>query len=223
MCIRDRTKSTQIKYITGSTTGLDVGYDAGLFNGTSSSLNVYSHLVSDSVGVDFALQCLPTGNYQNMVVPIGVKATAGAQITFSSETLNLPGDITVYIEDKENGSFTRLDQTNTSYQITLQNDMNTVGRFYLHTASGVLSTDELASYNISIYSTDQRMIHIVGLENTKASLELYNLIGKQVLKESFTSQATTKEIVIPESIPSGIYIVQLITEQGKLNKKIVIN
>jgi len=75
-------KSTEIKYIEGTTIGLDVGYDAGLFNGTSSSFSVFTHLVSNDNTTDFSLQCLPLDNYENMIVPIGIKATNTTTLTF---------------------------------------------------------------------------------------------------------------------------------------------
>jgi hypothetical protein len=50
--------------------GLDVGYDAGIFK-ADSEFSVYTKLVEDN-GVEFQLQYLPTNQYNNLVIPIGI-------------------------------------------------------------------------------------------------------------------------------------------------------
>ena len=35
-----------------------------------------------------------------MVIPVGIKAAAGKEITFSAEAMNIPDGINVYLEDK---------------------------------------------------------------------------------------------------------------------------
>ncbi len=218
------TVSTEIKYIEGTTTGLDVGYDAGLFNGTTNSFGVYSHLVSDSNGIDYTLQCLPPQNYEEMIIPIGLTASSGDQIEISSEALNLPSGLNIYIEDRVEGTFTRIDQDNTSYTIVLNSDISGIGRFYLHTNSQALSTEDVTLESVSIYLLDQNTIRIAGLQtDDKASFELYNILGKQLIEESFTTSTGVKDIPLRRSISEGVYIVKLATEKGKLNKKIMLN
>ena len=72
-------KSTEIKYITGTTTGLDPGYDAGMFSVNSNSFSVYTHLVANSKGIDFSLQALPPDNFENMIIPIGYNSLEGKE------------------------------------------------------------------------------------------------------------------------------------------------
>ena len=66
---------TDIAYNEKMTLGLDPSYDAGLLRG-SNKLSVYSHLVNDN-GLDFAIQCLPENQLENMVVPIGIDRSQG--------------------------------------------------------------------------------------------------------------------------------------------------
>ena len=47
-----------------------------------------------------------------MIIPIGVNAAKGLEINFTAEILNLPPDLKVYLEDKENNTYTRLGGTN---------------------------------------------------------------------------------------------------------------
>jgi len=47
------------------------------------------------------------------------------------------------------------------------------------------------------------------------------MLGKEVLQQNFSSNGVS-DIAIPK-LARGIYIVQLNTEKGKLNKKIIID
>ena len=89
LSISDNTKTvtTDIKYFDTATQGLDPGYDIGNFNGAS--LDVFTHLLENSNGTNFTIQSLPTNNYENMVVPVGLKANQGKEITFTAASIKL--------------------------------------------------------------------------------------------------------------------------------------
>ena len=213
-------KYAEIYYINGTTTGFDNGYDGEMFGGVSNPFAVYTHLVTDSQGKDYQIQSLPDSGYENMVVPVGVNAASGKEITFSTETMNLPSGIKVYLEDKNDNSFTRLDEANSEYKITLDSDLNGIGRFYLHTTSSVLNTPSFDISSVSIYKTSKTNLRITGLQSGNASVNLFNILGKRVYSNSFTAKSVN-DINLPE-LNTGIYIVQLVTEQGKISKKIII-
>lgn len=210
---------TEVEYKSNATTALDRGLDAGTFTGVSSNFSVFSHLVSDSEGVNFMKQSLPNSDYEDMVIPIGLKASAG-EITFSSEALNLPAGIKVYLEDRENNTFTHLDGANSNLKITLSEALNGTGRFYLHTRSSALSTNDVSLENVSIYKKDISTLRVTGLSQGKSNIKLFNILGRQVLNVAFESNGV-KEISLP-SLAAGVYLVQLETENGKLNKKIIL-
>ena len=86
--------------------------------------------------------------------------------------------------------------------------------------SSALNIENVDLDNVSIYKTDNSNLRIVGLSEGKSSIKLYNIIGKQVLNSSFTTNGV-QNITLP-SLAKGIYIVQLETETGKLNKKITL-
>jgi hypothetical protein len=214
------TKSTQINYLADKTTGLNPGADIGMFDGVDSDVRIYTHLISENKGIAFKRQALPDNDYENLIVPIGVKADAGKEITFSANILNLPSEINVYIEDKANNTFTRLDETNSNYKVTLSESLNGVGRFYLHTSSKSLSVDNLDFNTISIYKSDKSTLRITGLSQEKLNVKIFNILGKQVINTSFESNGV-KEISLSK-LASGVYIVQLATETSSLNKKIIL-
>jgi hypothetical protein len=93
--------TTRLKYFSNTTTGLDKGYDAGTYTDTTPSFSIDTHLVSGSTGVNFTLQCLPTSNYEESVVPISIRSVANATLTFSTVAINLPLGIHVFLEDRE--------------------------------------------------------------------------------------------------------------------------
>ncbi len=173
--------------------------------------------MKDYEDVDFTVQSLPKDNYENLVIPVGLKASSGDQITFSAEVLNLPTDIEVYLEDREQNSFEKLSADNGMYKVTLSQNINGTGRFYIHTVANIPTTE---LEGINIFTTAQRNLRITGVKNEQGTVTLYNILGVQIFNDNFTGRGSD-DFSLPNLKP-GIYIVNLQTEKGKLNKKIVI-
>ena len=216
-------KFTKIRYEENATKGLDPGYDAGTFTGQSTSFSVYSHLVSNSNGIDFMLQSLPKDDYENTVIPLGLSAVSGKEVTFSINHQHLPTGMMVFLEDKEMKAITRLDESNSNYKITLDADSSGVGRFYLHTSTTdlrkTLNVDEINLDLVTIYLSSDRNLRITGLKSDKATITVYNIIGKRVYHDRLNS-STSIDVTLSNSIKQGIYIVKIETEKGIINKKI---
>jgi hypothetical protein len=217
----DASRYLKVYYIDGTTTGFDNGYDGKLFGGVPQPFALYTHLVSDSEGENFQIQSLPNSDYENMVIPVGITAEADKEITFTAEALNLPSELKVFLEDRQTNSYTRLDEANANYKVTLTEALNGIGRFYLHTAAkSTLNIDAISIESISVYKTTNTNLRVVGVSQGKATVKLFNILGKQVLNTTFTSNGV-QDISLP-NLATGIYIVQLETEAGKLNKKITL-
>jgi hypothetical protein len=215
------TKSTEINYLTDKTTGLDPRFDIGTFTGQASSLNIYTHLVGNSAGVDFTRQALPNSDYENMIIPIGVSAAIGKEITFTANDLNLPTDIKIFLEDRETNTFRRLDEANSNYKMTTTEALNGIGRFYLHASRNSLTTKEVALENVSVYKIDASTLRISGLQNgSKTNVTLFNLLGKQIVNTSLQSNGVL-DVSLPELV-TGVYIVKIQTAEGTLSKKIIL-
>ena len=213
-------REAKIYFIDNMTSGFDVGYEGELFNGVSNPLAIYTHLVADSEGQNYQVQSLPTNNYENMIVPVGVNATSGSAITIDASTNNLPEGVNIYLEDKQDNSFTLLN-ADTNFNSTLENDLSGIGRFYLHTTSESLSTAALGiDSNISIYKSSSDNIRIVGVQNGTANVQMYNMLGKEVLKTSFEGNGVNDIKLI--NISTGVYILKIALENGTINKKIII-
>lgn len=213
-------RTAEIYYIAETSTGFDTGYDGKLFGGVSNSFAIYSQLISDNNGNNYAIQSLPNFDYENMIIPIGVNAAKGLEINFTAEILNLPPDLKVYLEDKENNTYTRLDGDN-NHKISLTKDLSGIGRFYLHTSKkSILNVQDLALENVSIFQANRATLTIVGLYHGKINIKLYNLLGQQVLNNSFEGNGLNN--IRLSNINSGIYLVHLTTQTDAINKKISI-
>ena len=222
LTISDQTDAREAKvyYIENMTTGFDVGYEGELFNGVSNPLAIYTHLVADSEGKDYQVQSLPPNNYENMIIPVGINAEAGTSISIDAATNNFPSGINIYLEDKQDNSFTLL-EADANFSFTPENSLSGIGRFYLHTTSGVLSADDFdTNNNISIYTSSNDNLRIAGVQNGTATVQLYNILGKEVLKTSFEGNGVNN--INLNTIPMGIYIVKIATKNGTLNRKIII-
>jgi hypothetical protein len=223
LMINDGTNNrfAKVYYLDNATTGFDNGYDGETFGGVANTVDIFTHLVANSQGKNYQIQSLPNSDFETMVIPVGIKAAAGKEITFTAEAMNLQEGLKVFLEDKLTNTMTRLDEANATYKVTLTEALNGIGRFYVHTkASGVLSTTDVTLQNVSVYTTDKTILRVVGLSQGKASVKLYNMLGKQVFATSFNSVGV-KDMNLP-TLAKGIYVVQLETESGKLNKKITL-
>jgi hypothetical protein len=222
LTLSDQTDARIVKiyYIENMTTGFDVGYEGELFNGVSNPLAIYTHLIADSQGKNYQVQSLPPNNFENMIIPVGVNANAGTSITIDASTNNFPEGMNIYLEDKQDNSFTLL-EADANFSTTLENSLSGIGRFYLHTTSTSLSVNDLTtSNNLSIYNTNRENLRIAGVQNGTATIQLYNILGKEVLRTSFEGKGVN-DITLP-NLANGVYIIKLAIENGIINKKIII-
>jgi hypothetical protein len=214
------TRNADIYYIEGTTTGWDNGYDSSIFGGVANEFAIYTHTVANGNGRNLGIQSLPPNNFENMIIPIGINAEAGTAITIDAASNNFPSGINIYLEDKQDNSFTLL-EADANFSFTPENNLSGIGRFYLHTTSSVLSADNFTTNNnISIYTSSKDNLRIVGVQNGTATVQLYNILGKEMLKTSFKGNGVND--INLNTIPMGIYIVKLATENGVLNRKIII-
>lgn len=215
------TKKTRLRYLDeNASLGFDRGYDAGSYRDGTPSFSIDTHLVSNSTGMDFTLQCLPKSELESTVVPLAVYAQANEAISFDATTQNLPEGIYIFLEDKVTNTITKI--SDETYSITLKQSINGIGRFYLHTAQSVLSVNDVdALQNVSMYKTNAQNLRIVGLQNAEnAKVKLFSLQGKEVLSTSFTAK-NVNDVALP-SLSAGVYLVQVVSNTGKHTKKIIL-
>jgi hypothetical protein len=210
----------KVYFLNNVTKGFDSGYEGETFGGIKNSLDLFSQLVEGNQGKKYQVQSLPKSDLESMVIPIGVIADAGKEITFTADALNVPSGLKVFLEDRQTNTFTRLDEANSEYKIMLTETLNGVGRFYMHTTASVLSTEDIILNSVRIFKTDSSTLKITGLPKGKTSFYLYNILGKEMMTTIFTSNGN-KEISLSK-LASGIYLAKIQTEKGAISKKIIL-
>lgn len=213
-----KTFTTKIYFAENQTRGLDPGYDAAGFGGYAG--NIYTELVQDNVGEEFILQALPYQDFNDVIVPLGIRVDAGVQATigFNDTTTNLPSSINIYLEDNVANTWTLLNTSD--YILTPNVDLVSTGRFYIHFSNSVLSLNEDTFNGINIYTEQStRKVIIKGQLNTETYVALYDIQGRMIFTKELDTNSTTNAIDA-NSISSGIYIVKLKSSSGIKTQKI---
>ncbi|WP_159439307.1 leucine-rich repeat domain-containing protein [Tenacibaculum agarivorans] len=211
------TVKTEVNFNNNSTLGLDPGYDAGNFDGAE--FDVFTRLADSSSDINFTIQSLPDSDYENLVIPVGVKAKAGVEVSFTIESLGLSEDLNVYLEDRIEGTFTKLDKTS-SYTIKFPEVIDGVGRLYLHTKSNVESViPEQTIDDIIVYNSNTE-VFVEGVQNEDFGIKVYNALGKMI--HSGIHKGNGKNRISLSQVVTGIYMIELETKAGTIHKKIII-
>ncbi|WP_442265452.1 lamin tail domain-containing protein [Tenacibaculum sp. ZS6-P6] len=211
--------STKVFYIDGKTKGFDNGYDSRIFEGVNQKFAVFTELLNNNDGRKLAIQTLPNNNHETMIIPVGLTAEAGEEIIFSIKENNLLSGINIYLEDRVNNTFVNLSENN--HKVTLKEASNGTGQYYIHATSSRLSNEEITNNfnNVSIYKSASQELTVTGLQG-KASVKVFSILGKEINNTIINSNGKSK-INLPK-LSSGVYIVRLSSDLGKLTKKIIL-
>ena len=80
----------KVSYNENATKSFDNGYDGETFVGVPNKFDVSTQLLENNLGKSYQIQSLPNTDLESMIIPVGVKAVANKEITFTAEALNLP-------------------------------------------------------------------------------------------------------------------------------------
>ncbi len=156
------------------------------------------------------------------IYPIGIESTMDGNVTFNfMEMTYLPTNQNVYIYDSLLNIYTNVKQ-NTYTAFVPSGTQNT--RFSLRFSNTSLSTNtSVTSNDISIFNSNSSHQLVVSNQTNSVSISsvsLYNIAGQKVNELIANND---EDIVIDTNLFStGIYIVNVQTSIGILNKKIVI-
>jgi len=207
---------TKFYFKEGLTLGLDPGYDAGAYNQTSP---ISSRLVEEEQGINFAINAMSVAHMNSTIIPLAIYQEEGQKIKIRIANNTLSEDINVYLEDTLNGTMTLLQEQD--FELTTQNEIRGAGRFYIHLTATVLANED--SLNTSLVKVfkgaGNNFISIEGLRS-KATIKLYNILGKEVRIKALTS---SNETLSTNGLSSGIYVIQLKSNNQLLTKKIQID
>ncbi len=217
-----KSATTAIYFIEGTTRGLDVGYDAGKYVSGSAGFSIFSNLVEDNSGLDMAIQSLPYTDFNDVVIPLGINATAAElTIEIDENTTDLPDHINVYLEDTAVNTLTLLN--NTAYTFAPSEALSGTGRFYLRYTSKALSVLTNSFEYLQIYhATSQKEIVVKGKLNSKSSAELFDIQGRLVLRQNLEHSQISNTINVA-TLSAGTYIIKVFNASQIKTQKLVIN
>lgn len=213
----DIMKSTQVIYNDGMTPGLDPGYDVGLFS-TDNGISIYTSLVLNDDGINFARQVLPLSGADTIMIPLGVDTEKGGEVTFSASAVPA-GSRRYWLYDSLSGIST--DLTKESYTVPLPGKTYGPGRFWLKSAESVtaINTPGDDGSVVRIWASDDRVI-IKGNVGAKANCEVFDLHGLKVA-DSVLQDGELNFVVMPVG-SKGVFVVRLTDGERIYIRKIVI-
>ncbi|MDB3938174.1 T9SS type A sorting domain-containing protein [Flavobacteriaceae bacterium] len=211
---------TKFYFADGLSLGLDPGYDAGNFNQGASLM---SRLVEEDEGVGLVINAMGLESVNDVVVPLEINRESGNNFRISIGTFDIYAGTNVYLEDNVQGTMTLLNEQD--FELTPENNLSGVGRFFLHLTETTFSIDNEVETNLlNVYKLDRNNFIIVeGLASqaNKTRLDLYNLLGKKVLSINLPNH-TNSQTISTEGLSSGIYVIKLQSSNSLLTKKLIV-
>ncbi len=212
--------STEIYFNEFGSNGLDKGYDTRSF--PSAVNRIYSRLVENDPGVNLSIQTLSFDEMWDKTIPIGINAISGEELTISISYRTTPADLKVYLEDAELNTLTNLVEED--YVLIPQMDIQGVGRYFIHTSTETMSSEEVSSSLLNVYNeVNSNFITIEGLatQSSNTTVSLYNILGGKVLETTIDNSNNIHRLSI-DSLSKGIYIIELQSDNDRLTKKLLI-
>ena len=213
--------ATNFYFRDGLTLGLDPGYDAAAYN---QSTKLSSRLAGGSQETAFAINAMDIDDLQNTRVPLEIRQNAGQAFTISISDMELPQDISVYLEDTLNGTLTSLKDGD--FELTAQSNLSGADRFFIvFKDNSVLSSGDYPWYKtLNVYKANtDSFVTIAGITPELGNLNatLYNILGATV-REKALNTATATQTLSTEGLASGLYIIQLRSGNQVFTKKIIV-
>ena len=211
---------TKFYFADGLSLGLDPGYDAGNFNQGASLM---SRLVEEDEGVGLVINAMGLESVNDVVVPLEINRESGNSFRISIDTFDIYAGTNVYLEDNQLGTMTLLNELD--FELTPENNLSGVGRFFIHLTETTFSIDNEVDTNLlNAYKLDRNNFIIVeGLtvQSGITNVKLYSLLGREILSTELNNSINTQTIST-ERIATGVYVIKLQSGNNLITKKLII-
>lgn len=159
------------------------------------------------------------------ILPLGIHTNENGINSIKIDALeNVPSDLEIYIYDTVTTSYYDI-RNNPEFSIDLPAG-EYLDRFELRFANGnSLSTDAFETESgIQYYFANNNETIVIGNPNFVVikTVELFNLLGQSIIKFDTIETENTIELKT-NNVATGTYIIQILTDQGKLSKKVLID
>ncbi|WP_456438100.1 M14 family zinc carboxypeptidase [Psychroserpens sp.] len=219
MISTNNVSGTDIYFKDNGTLGLDIGYDAELFEEEPSSYSIYSELTEANQDLNMAIQTVGFNDVNGAtLIPVGINLLQGRQVVISMETSNL--EYNVYFEDTLTNTTILLNTSD--YNLTADTDLLGTGRFYLRFEAETLSVLDSNLNDILIYNnSDSKEIIVNGQLTDDTSFILYDIQGREIIRTNLDINNTIN-LIDASNYSKGVYLVQLINRTSTISKKLII-
>ena len=202
-----------------ATTGLDPGYDAGIFESEPLPYMLYSYLVDNTgyEGLLLAVQALSPEDMEYVVIPLGVNVFANQEVSFSVVETDLDSNIQISIIDVEEELEANI--TEDSYSFTATEDLSGDGRFYLKfnkVLGFTLSNDNYEILDASLKVNKK----FVTIKDAPAGT-ICNIFSMSGLIMSTTLEGNKTEKVNISNLSNGNYFIELLSGNKRLTHSFV--
>ena len=195
----------------------DLGYEAPL--NESNKEDMYWNLNNTKLIIQ-AINNFDDGNK----IPLGIKIKKeGIAIVRIDNLENIDANKTIFVHDIESKTYHNLRESDFSVLLTPGEHHDRFEITFSNTSA--LNTESLEALNLDVYFSNEKdrlVIHNPKLINIK-TLEIFNVLSQSIFKE-------TKDILTEDylefkikNVSTGIYIINLKTENGTISKKILMD
>lgn len=215
----DRTYNTDVYLNNGASLGLDIGYDAELFEEEPSSFSIYTELTEAGENLNMAIQTIGFSDVNgSTLIPVGINLLQGQQVVISMNTSDV--GYNVYFEDTLTNTVTLLNTSD--YNLTANSDLMGTGRFYLRFEAETLSVTQSNLESVKVYNdTNVKQIVVEGQLTEDTTFVLYDIQGRMIVNTELVIN-TTKQTINTSNFSNGVYLVQLVNSSNTVSKKIII-
>jgi len=208
---------TTVVYSQEMISGVDPGYDVGLFK-SGQSVELYTILPAGDNGINYTRQALPLSVADTIIVPVGVDTEDGGEVVFSAVTVPA-GSNKFWFEDRTAGTFT--DLSSATYTVTLPAKSYGTGRFFIiastNTPTGVNLPEVEAG--LRIWSSFGKII-IKGPVTSGSVCELFDMQGNRILGKRL-DDGELNTVSLPAGM-GGVCLVRVTDGVKVTSKKVVV-
>jgi len=210
---------TVIMFKNDATSEIDSDYDASKILNTDPMI---PNLSSISNNGTYAINALPNTLTESTVIPLGFQVqTTGEYTINASDILNIPSNMSVYLEDLANSKIQDLTMS-PSYTFTASKEEQPAGRFFLRFAP--TSTDIETTSNSEIYqawaTNNTLYVSYNNPTGLQGKLKVMNVLGQQIMQEQNINNGMYQFNI---NQPAGYYLVNFTNENTTKTSKIFIN
>ncbi|AUP78020.1 LamG-like jellyroll fold domain-containing protein [Flavivirga eckloniae] len=200
-----------------TTNNFDIGYDAPLIEDGKEDMY---WIIDDR---QMVIQAVNNFNHDQQL-PLGIKTNGTGIINIKIDSLNnIDDDLDVFLHDKKLDTYHNL--INGDYQTYLEKGTYN-DRFEIVFSNTVLSKNDIETQDVlQVYYSKEK--HSLIIHNPKSitveSIEIFTTLGQKLLSKS---KNTNKKFIEENSLKqtmTGIYIVNINTENGVQSKKILMH